>query len=418
VKQPLASDVAAAMHRRTLTTALALASLTSLAPPLAAQSVLPPFNAAWTFFDLGATGANDYFGTAFVPGAPNTLLVGTYGSGRIDALPLTRDVAGRIVGFGALTAVTTLGSGAPDGGLAFGPGNVLFFTEYPANRLGQLLPNSTTVNRTDDLTPLGVPGSVGACTFVPAGLPGAGRFKIGSWSGGTVHDVALTPDGNGTFAPTVGAGVPVASGPEGMVYALANAPLLGGQLLIAEWSTGELAAYQVDGIGNPLPATRQTVVNALSGPGGGAVDPLTGDIVFSDDRGHLLLLRATVVCGTWTQYGPASPGAGGTPTLLGLGCPRIGNTVTLAAHHVPNAVGVLALGELAINAPFGNVTVLQSLDVSVVHVLDGSGNWSLPLALPAFGGVGNRSWFFQVAYLDNTTSSGFAASAGLDMFVR
>ena len=67
-------------------------------------------------------------------------------------------------------------------------------------------------------------------------------------------------------------------------------------------------------------------------------------IVFSDDDGALLLIRATVQCGTWTQYGPGSPGGGRTPTLRGRGCPRIGNTVTLRGGSVPTASGVLALG--------------------------------------------------------------------------
>jgi hypothetical protein len=397
---------------------LALVLAAALVPPLAAQSVLPPFNTAWTFFDLGPTGTNTYFGAAFVPANPNVLLVGAYGTGQVRSLPLTRDTAGNITGFGALAPFATLGPGAPDGGLAFGPGNVLFFTWYGPNRLGQILPSSTVANRIDDLSPLGVAGSVGSCTFVPAGLPGAGRFKIGSWSGNAVYDCTLTPDGNGTFAPTIGASAPVSSGAEGMVYALPSAPLLAGQLLITEWSTGELAAYQVDAIGNPLQATRQTVVNALNAPGGGTIDPLTGDIVFSNAGGNLVLIRATVQCGTWTQYGAASPGAGGAPTVLGLGCPRIGNSVTVAAHYAPNGIGILAFGEFAINVGFGNVTVLQSLDVTLVHVLDGNGDWSLPLALPAIGAIGNRSWFFQTAYLDGTTSSGLAASAGLDMFVR
>ena len=394
---------------------VALAAAGALLP---AQSVLPPFNAAWTFFDLGPTGTNTYFGTAFAPTNPNVLLVGAYGSGQIRALPLTRDASGNITGFGALAPVATLTPGAPDGGLAFGPNNVLFFTWYGPNRLGQILPNSSTPNRVDDLGPLGVAGSVGSCTFVPAGLPGAGRFKLGSWSSSIVYDVALTPDGNGTFIPVIGAAAPVSQGPEGMAYVPASAPLLAGQLLVVEWTTGEVAAYQVDAIGNPLQATRQTVVNALSSPGGGAIDPLTGDIVFSNAGGNLVLLRATVQCGTWTTYGPASPGSGGAPLLLGLGCPRIGNTVTLVADYLPNAIGVLAFGENAINVPFGNVTVLQSLDVTAAHVLDGNGDWTLPLALPAFGGVGNRSWFFQLAYLDASTPTGLAASAGLDMFVR
>ena len=42
-------------------------------------------------------------------------------------------------------------------------------------RLGQIRPGSTTVDRVDDLGPLGVGTSVGACAFVPPGRPGAGR---------------------------------------------------------------------------------------------------------------------------------------------------------------------------------------------------------------------------------------------------
>jgi hypothetical protein len=270
----------------------------------------------------------------------------------------------------------------------------------------------------DDLAPLGVAGSVGTCAFVPAGLPGAGRFKVCSWSASTIYDLPLTPDGNGTFTPgTASAGIAVPGGPEGMVYMPASAPLIGGKLLLAEWSAGNIVAYDIDANGDPLPATGQTVAGGAFGFGGGALDPVTGDVVFFGGNGQLLILRNGAACGTYTGYGVASPGALNTPTITGVGCARIGQTITIETTGPANGIGIIASG-YPISGTFLNLNILQSVSATVISVLDASGNGSYSLPIPLNPAFGNNSAYFQAAYFDASTSSGLSASAGLDILIR
>ncbi len=382
-----------------------------------AQSVLPPFSVAYQVVRLGPMpGIFSYGGTAFLPSNPNVLLISPWPSTEITAVIVTRDGQGFINGLSASTPVATVGG--TDGGLAFGPTGVLFHTWFGPNRLGQILPGSTVTNRSDDLGPLGLLSSVGACTFVPAGLPGAGRFKVCGWSGSDFHDVTLTPDGLGTFTPTTtGTPIILTGGIEGIVYVPANAPLLGGQLLTAEWGPGIISAYQIDANGDPIASTRQVVIGGANPPGGGAVDPITGDIVFATSGGELIALRSGQACGTSTSYGIASPGLSGTPTLSGAGCANIGQTMILNAHGAPFGLGLLATG-YQLNFVWEGLTILQSLDATVISVLDVNGNWALPLAIPLAPALGYQHVYFQVAYLDASTQSGLVASAGLDVLVR
>jgi hypothetical protein len=390
-----------------------------LTPFAAAQSVLPPFDSTYQIVNLGAIpGTGSYGGTAFLPTNPDVLMVTTYPSTTVRAVPLVRNTQGFIIGTGSATPVITIGGS--DGGLAYGPNNVLFATWYGPNRMSQIKFGSTATDRVDDLAPLGInSASVGACTFVPAGLPGAGRFKVCTWSSSAFHDVPLTPDGNGTYAlGTASAPVTLAGGVEGIVYAPAGAPLIGGRLLACEWSPGNIAAYQVDAIGNPLPATRQVVVGGAGGLGGGAVDPITGELLFLGGSGQLLILRNGAACGTYTGYGVASPGALGTPTIGANGCARIGQTISLLPGGIPNGLGILALGNTQQNFTTNGLTVLQSLNVTVLSILDASGQGPLPLAIPINPSLGNSRVYLQAAYLDPSTPSGLIASAGLDVLIR
>ena len=389
----------------------------AVAVPAAAQAVLPPFNSTYQFANLGSVpGLGSYGGTAFLPTNPNVLLVTPYPTTSIVAIPLTRNTQGFITGFGSTTVVAAVGG--TDGGLAVGPNNVLFATWYGPNRLSQLRAGSITTDRVDDLGPLGVGGSVGTCAFVPAGLPGAGRFKVCSWSASTFYDLPLTPDGNGTFTPgQASAGIVVPGGPEGMVYLPNSAPLIGGKLLLAEWSPGILAVYDIDNNGDPIVSTRAALASGAPGFGGGAVDPITGDVVFLGGSGELYLLRNSAACGTFTNYGPASPGALGTPTITGAGCARIGQTITIDTTGPLNGFGILAAG-FQTQVAYQNLTVLQSLSVTVVSVLSPTGNGTLPLTIPVNGALGNSHLYLQAAYFDASTSSGLSSSNGLDLLIR
>ncbi len=388
-----------------------------LAASAAAQSVLPPFDTGWQIVNLGPTGVGSYGGTAIDAAAPNVLMASPWPSTSLYAIPLVRNAAGQIVGTG--TPVPTITVGGTDGGLAYGPGGVLFGTWFGFNRLNQIKPGSVATDRVDDLAPLGVVNTVGACTFVPAGMPGAGRLKVCGWVGAEFHDVPLTPDGNGTFAPGLaGPAISLANDVEGLVYAPPTTPVFGGQLLVCEWAQGNIAAYQIDANGDPLPATRQLLVGGAPGIGGGTRDPITGDFVFLAGYGNLLVLRAGSACGTFTNYGVASPGALGTPTIGGSGCVRIGQSIAFQLGGVVNGLGLLAAGGYPMNVPWENLIVLQPADVTVGVFLGPTGSTTMPLTIPATPGLGWSHLYLQLALLDLGTVSGLITSNGLDLLIR
>ncbi|ACB52384.1 hypothetical protein cce_3036 [Crocosphaera subtropica ATCC 51142] len=251
---------------------------------------------------------NPYGGITFLPDDPNTLLI----TGRSDfpdataySIGVLRDSNNRITGFsGEATVVTTVpgigGEGRPnaefagaDGGLTFGPNNVLFYTTFD-NTLGQVLPGSSTPDKLVDLTGLGVEISTGALRFVPAGFPGEGRLKIGSYNGSTIYDTTVSPDGSGTFnIATPGSSVHLGGpeetfvGPEAFIYVDEEKPgFEGPSLLVAQWGQGfGVTAYEVDGNGDPIIDTARQFLNwpkfKSGGPEGMIIDPLTGDILMT-----------------------------------------------------------------------------------------------------------------------------------------
>jgi hypothetical protein len=244
----------------------------------------------------------------FLAGDPNTLLIAggaDTGSGQISSIGVIRGAGNHITGFSGSGAFF---STAPfvDGGLQYGPGGVLFFTSYPNNTVGEIKPGSTSPDKTVDLNPLGVTPSVGSLGFVPGGFPGAGSFKILSYSpgqpGGNFYDATLSADGSGTYDIT--SATPKSSGfgggTEGFGYVPLGSPLFPNpSMLISEFNADRVMAFQLDGNGNPIPASAQTFA-FLDNADGAAVDPLTGDIlisVFGSD-GHIKLIEATPEPGT------------------------------------------------------------------------------------------------------------------------
>lgn len=251
------------------------------------QAIDSFYNCAYTFSDLGAPpGVPTPLGGLVVQSTdPNALLVGGSANGNFAAIyrvPIVRGANNEIIGF---AGQSELFATAPniDGGLFYGPDDVLFFTRYPVNGIGQIRPGSTEPDKYIDLSPLGFSASVGASTIVPAGFPGAGRLKVFPFQSSIWHDASIAPDGNGTFDISGPANsIQLQGGPEGIVYVEAGAslfPVAG--VLISEYSASVISAYEVDANGDPIPTTRRVFMTGLSGAEGGTRDPLTGDFLFS-----------------------------------------------------------------------------------------------------------------------------------------
>lgn len=265
--------------------ALAGVAVCSLSP---GQIVDPVFAGSYTSTSLGGiTGLpGPYGGLTLLAGNNNTLLIGgsaNNAAGAIYSVGLLRDGLGHITGFsGPASLVAT----APyiDGGLAYAPNGTLFYTGYPVNTLGQLLPGSGTPDVTTNLSGLGVVGSVGSFTFVPGTHPGAGQAKAVTYNGGNWYTLTMTLNGDGTYAVDSATAGPsgLFGGPEGIAYVPIGSALFSNpSVLIAEWAAGTVGAYDVDNNGDPIAASRRTFMSSLSGAEGAFIDPVTGDFLFS-----------------------------------------------------------------------------------------------------------------------------------------
>src|SRR5690242_13569035 len=171
-----------------------------------------------------------------------------------------------------------------DGGVDYGPGNVLFVARWPSNELSEFKPGSTAADKVIPMTAFGVPSLV-ANRFVPAGSPGAGHLKLVSYSDGQWYDAGVTPDGAGTYNLTGlknVAGATLPGGAVGFVYVgQGSAQFARPSMLVSEYGAGQVAAYAVDANGDPIVSTRRTFITGLSGADGAFIDPVTGDFLFS-----------------------------------------------------------------------------------------------------------------------------------------
>jgi hypothetical protein len=258
--------------------------------PASAQSVQPPYDTDYVIVDLGpAPGVPSFYGgLTFKIDDPNTLLIGgeaNLGSGMLYAITVVRGADNHITGF-AGDATVFAEAAFNDGGVTYGPDNVLFLARYGStlNEIGQTKFGSSTTDKIVPLSPLGVVPSPGGLNFVPPGFPGAGNLKGVSWPGGEWYTLELSPDGAGTFDVVAASqATTIAGGPEGFIYVPPGSPQFTDftNLLVSEFSDGNIAVYDIDSNGDPVPATRDVMVSGLLKAEGAALDPLTGDFFFS-----------------------------------------------------------------------------------------------------------------------------------------
>ena len=408
--------------------ALAVTLLASLA---SAQQISPPFDQSYSWRSLGSVPGvpTPYGGITFKFDDPDVLLIGgaaNSSTGAVYQIRVSRDAQGAIRGFvGQATQLAT----APniDGGLQYGPNNVLFFTQYPISGIGQIRAGSTAP---DKLITLGTANgwtsnSPGALTFVPPGYAGAGELKVNSWSGAVLHTTSLTPDGSGTFDVT-GFVRPtrISGGPEGLLFPPPGSPQLRDyqQMLVCEYSAAGIVVYDLDANGDPLPATRQQFMTGVSGAEGATIDAATGAFLFSTFGGgnQVLVVDGFASCGSFVGYGTSIPnGSGQTPSIRGTGCATFNRAITFQVGNGPsNAPGAMNVGFTRTAIPLFGGSVLTTPDIPIGHSLDAIGQWTTTLNTPNDPSLVGNSIFFQSAYFDLNAPFGVVASDGLEMRVR
>ena len=268
---------------------LALVLTVSIAGTASAQTLVAPFDGSYTVHDIGTPPGvpNQLGGLTLKAGTTDRLLIGGAANGADGALyeiGLVRDAAGHIVGFSD-SATRFADAAYNDGGVTYGPGGVLFLARWPQNELGQTKPGSAVTDKVISLTPFGVASSLASLQFVPQGQPGAGSLKMASYRGGAWYDADAVADGSGTYDLANVREMPnsrIAGGPEGFVYVPGGSPRFSGpSLLVSEYGVDQIAAYQVDGNGDPVISSRREFLTGLDGAEGALLDPVTGDFLFS-----------------------------------------------------------------------------------------------------------------------------------------
>lgn len=254
------------------------------------QTVAAPYADIYSAVDLGSIPGvpANYGGLTVKLNEPNTLLIGGSADGSSGALysvAVNRDDEGHITGF---SGPATYYADAPyvAGGVAFWPDSTLFVARWPVNQLGQIKPGSHTMDKVIDLGAMGVAASVSGLGFVPSGFGNAdNHLKLLSHSGGQWYDATFSPDGVGTYnldSLTHVPGSTLGGGPTSLAYVPMGSDLLPyHSVLISEFTTGKIAVYEVDADANPILSTRSDFITGLTGADGAAIDPITGDFLFS-----------------------------------------------------------------------------------------------------------------------------------------
>lgn len=169
-----------------------------------------------------------------------------------------------------------------DGGADFAPNGTLFVTTYPTNQILQYLPGSTEPDRTTSLSTIGIPGSVGGLRFVPPGFPGAGELKVTSYDEDAWFTVPYSEAGDGTYSlgDVIFEVQLQDTGPESPVYVFRGHKFPQLSVLIAEYDTGTISAYQMDSFRDPMPQTARVFIQGdRFSPAAMVRDPVTYDVI-------------------------------------------------------------------------------------------------------------------------------------------
>ena len=269
----------------------------------AAYPITSDYESAYSYGVVGSptTVPWDFGGLTFKAGDPNTILLIGHDDTWVTAIysvGVTRDASGHING---LSGSEAFYADAPfaDGGLGYGPGNTLFYTGYPRNLIGEILPGSTSPDKQVNLNWGSYYPSVGALQFIP----NTDQLAITSYSSSDWFRATLSPDGNGTYDVSEPLStVQLQYKPEGIYFVPQGSPLFPNPtVLIMEYQGASIVAYDLDANNDPIASTRRVVADTLGGVIGAATDPLTDDLLFVQFGGGS---RISIISGF------AQPGSG------------------------------------------------------------------------------------------------------------
>lgn len=336
-----------------------------------------------------------YGGMLFERGDGMTLLIGGNADnslGALYAVHVTRDAQGHVDGFTG-TAVKRADTPFIDGGLAYGPGEVLLYTAFPINMLGQLAPGATAPTKTTLLSGLGVGGSVGGCAVVTSSLGGNPRIKFTSPGLSRWYDAPLLPDGFGTF--DVGLATPhgpVVPSAGNMVYIGAGQPGFAVESVLVTSCNGAVGAYSFDLNGDIVANIGSFVISIAGCADGMCVDPLTGDLLLGiTDLKRIFVVRGftaiSTFCEPMQQIGSCQPSVtwSGTPSLSGP------DDFVISAERVPpNQNGIEIWSLHTTQHPFANGFLCLAAPVRRIQIpAPGGGGSGLA---PDCGGSLTQPW--------------------------
>ncbi len=308
------------------------ASLLEDCAPATGVVIQPPYTSGYVACALGNfTGLPNGIGAiTFKRDDPNTLLVATNVTsypGMIYSVPVQRNADNHIIGVnnpGTLFATASY----VDSGMAYGPGNILFYSRWPVNEIGEIKPGSVSTDKVIALSSLGFPSAVSGLNFVPDGFPYAGELKLVAYQTGDWYAAELSPEADGTYSiATITKKAKISNYNEAFTYVPTSSPQFPdySAMLVAEYYNGVISAYTLDSESNPVPNSRSTFLSGIFYIKGSVIDPLTGDLIFTT-RGA----RVTAVRGFGTQPWVPTP----TPTVTTSPAPtyEIRGRVTLGIN--------------------------------------------------------------------------------------
>ncbi|MDC0721230.1 hypothetical protein [Nannocystis bainbridge] len=214
---------------------------------------------------------------------PNLLLVAgdsETATGKVWAIEVVRGDCDHIVGFNGVAQVVA-DTPYVDANLALVDSGLMFYTAWPINQIGQLLPGQMAPAVTTDMASLGVVNSVSGLGFVPPGFADAGGMRTITWPGGNWYHLDRTANGNTFTLANAQQTATLQFGPGGFAYVPKGSPGFDvDHLIVSEWSAGTVGVYQVDAQGDPLAESRKDFYLDFPSPWGAYFEPLTGDFMF------------------------------------------------------------------------------------------------------------------------------------------